>query len=163
MAVGITIAKLVMLTAAAVGVAAAAATLGPVFVAVKIIGAIYLVWLGIKMWHRRPAGTTSAGSGTPRARPVRSVATGVALGLSNPQAIVFYVALLPAAITPGAGVRLYVVLALVLCVVMAVVASVYIALGSRARRAAVSPAARRRADCLAGTLLIGSGVLVATR
>lgn len=163
LAVGITIAKLVMLTAAAVGVAAAAATLGPVFVAVKIIGAIYLVWLGIKMWRRRPAGTTSAASGTPRARPVRSVATGVALGLSNPQAIVFYVALLPAVITPDAGVRLYVVLALVLCAVMAVVASVYIVLGSRARRAAVSPAARRRADRLAGTLLIGSGVLVATR
>jgi len=81
----------------------------------------------------------------------------------NRQAIVFYVALLPAVINPGAGAKLYAALAVVLCAAMAVVATVYIALGSRARRAVSSPTARRRADRVAGTLLVGSGVLVATR
>lgn len=163
LAVGITLAKLVLLAAAAAGVSAAAAALGPVFIAIKIAGAAYLAWLGIKMWRRPPAATTPTASTTPRTRPVRAVATGFALGLSNPQAIVFYLALLPAVITPGAGVGLYAVLAVALCAVMAIVAAAYIALGARARRAAVSPTARRRADRIAGTLLIGSGVLVATR
>ncbi len=99
----------------------------------------------------------------PKVRPVRAAATGLALGMSNPQAIVFDVALLPAVITPGTGAGLYAALAVVLCAVMAVVATVYIALGSRARRAVSSPTARRRADRVAGTLLVGSGVLVATR
>jgi len=87
----------------------------------------------------------------------------VALGLSNPQAIIFYVALLPAVITPGTGTGVYVVLAVVLCVVMAAVSAVYITLGSRARDTTVSPTARRRANRVAGGLLISSGVLVAIR
>lgn len=163
LAVGITAAKLVLLAAAAAGVSAAAAALGPVFIAVKVAGAAYLLWLGIKMWRRPPAATKPAASATPPVGPVRAVATGFVLGVSNPQAIVFYLALLPAVITPGAGVGLYSVLAVALCAVMAIVATAYIALGARARRAAASPTARRRADRIAGTVLIGSGVLVATR
>ena len=163
LAVGITVAKLVMLSAAAAGVAAAAAALGPVFLALKVAGAAYLVWLGVKTWRRRGRSATPAVAVAARARPVRSGLTGLALGLSNPQAIIFYVALLPAVITPGAGLGLYAVLAVVLCAVMAVVATVYIALGARARRAAASPTARRRADRAAGALLVASGVLVATR
>ncbi len=159
LAAGITIAKLLMLTAAAAGVSAAAATLGTLFVALKVAGAAYLVWLGIRMWRRSPTeappGATSTSVG-----PVRVAATGLALGLSNPQAIIFYVALLPAVITPGTGAGVYVVLAVVLCVVMAAVSAAYITLGSRARRTAVSPTARRRAHRVAGGLLLMSGVLV---
>lgn len=163
LAVGITTAKLIMLSAAAAGVTAAAAALGPLFVVFKIAGASYLVWLGVKMWRRPSTDAVPLATAAPKVRPIRSAATGLALGLSNPQAIVFYVALLPAVITPGAGAGLYAVLAVVLCAVMAVVSTVYIALGTRARRAVASPNARRRADRIAGTLLVGSGVLVATR
>ncbi len=48
-AVGITAGKLVLLGLAALGVTAAAAALGPLFVAVKILGAAYLVWLGARL------------------------------------------------------------------------------------------------------------------
>jgi len=163
LAAGITIAKLVMLTGAAAGVSAAAATLGTMFVVLKIAGAAYLVWLGIRMWRRRLPAAAPLGGTSTKVGPVRAAATGVALGLSNPQAIVFYVALLPAVITPGTGAGVYVVLAVVLCVVMAAVSAVYIALGSRARRTANSPTARRRANRVAGSLLVTSGVLVAIR
>jgi threonine/homoserine/homoserine lactone efflux protein len=162
-AVGITVAKLIMLTAAAAGVSAAAATLGPMFVVFKFAGAAYLAWLGVRMWRRRASGTTPIASAPSEVKPVRGAVTGVALGLSNPQAIIFYVALLPAVIPPGAGPGLYAVLAVVLCAVMAAVATVYITLGSRARRTAANPDARRRADRIAGSLLIGSGILVAIR
>jgi len=162
LAAGITAAKLIMLAAAAAGVVAAAA-LGPMFVALKIAGAAYLIWLGVRMWWRLLSGPSPVVGAAPKVRPVCAAATGLALGMSNPQAIVFYVALLLAVINPGAGAGLYAALAVVLCAVMAVVATVYIALGSRARRAVSSPTARRRADRVAGTLLVGSGVLVATR
>jgi len=94
---------------------------------------------------------------------MRAAVTGFSFGLSNPQAIVFYVALLPAVINPGASAGLYVVLGVVLCAVMMVVATVYITLGSRARRSAISVTARQRADRVAGSLLVGSGILVAIR
>ncbi len=161
LAVGITVAKLIMLSAAAAGVSAAA-TLGTMFVVLKIAGAAYLVWLGIRMWRRSPTTAPPTGAST-KIRPARAAATGIALGLSNPQAIIFYVALLPAVITPGAGGGVYLVFAVVLCVVMAAVSAVYITLGSRARRTAQSPTAARRANRVAGSLLITSAVLVATR
>jgi len=79
------------------------------FVVLKIAGAAYLMWLGIKMWRRPSTGAVPVASAPPKIRTVRAAATGLALGLSNPQAIVFYVALLPAVITPGAGAGLYAV------------------------------------------------------
>ncbi len=147
LAAGITAAKLIMLAAAAAGVVAAAA-LGPMFVALKIAGAAYLIWLGVRMWWRLLSGPSPVVGAAPKVRPVCAAATGLALGMSNPQAIVFYVALLLAVINPGAGAGLYAALAVVLCAAMAVVATVYIALGSRARRAVSSPTARRRVTAL---------------
>lgn len=163
LAVGITAAKLIMLAAAASGVVAAAAVLGPMFVLLKVAGASYLIWLGVNMWRQRSTDTAPLGSATPMVSPVRSAATGLALGLSNPQAIVFYVALLPAVITPGAERGLYAVLAGALCAVMALVATVYIALGSRARHAVANATARHRANRIAGALLVGVGAMVAAR
>jgi len=61
LAVGITVAKLIMLSAAAAGVSAAA-TLGTMFVVLKIAGAAYLVWLGIRMWRRSPTTAPPTGA-----------------------------------------------------------------------------------------------------
>jgi threonine/homoserine/homoserine lactone efflux protein len=52
-AIGITAGKLVLLALAAAGVTAAAAALGPMFVVVKVVGAAYLVWLGLRLWRRK--------------------------------------------------------------------------------------------------------------
>lgn len=164
LAVGITVGKLVLLTLAAVGVTAAAAALGPLFIAVKLAGAAYLVLLGIRLWRRDPRRPATAASAPAGSRSFgRGAATGLGLAVSNPQAILFYVAVLPTVVRPGSGAGLYLALAAMLCAVMASVAGGYIALGARARSAAGSPTARRRADRLAGTLLIGAGALIATR
>jgi len=72
LAAGITIAKLVMLTAAAAGVSAAAATFGTMFVLLKIAGAAYLVWLGIKMWRRQPPAAAPPGGASTKVGPVRA-------------------------------------------------------------------------------------------
>lgn len=117
---------------------------------------------------RRPAvRRQSAPAREPRTlRPrstIRSAGTGLALAVSNPQAILFYVAILPAVIRPGGGVLLYLALAATLGAVMTLVAGFYIALGARARTAAGSPTARRRADQLAGAALIAAGAVVAAR
>jgi threonine/homoserine/homoserine lactone efflux protein len=85
------------------------------------------------------------------------------LALSNPQAILFYVAILPGVVVEdGSGLQ-YLAFAAALLAVMAVVAAAYIALGVKARAAAVSPRASRYADRVAGTVLIGAGGLVAAR
>jgi threonine/homoserine/homoserine lactone efflux protein len=161
-AIGITAGKLVLLLLASTGVTAAAAALGPLFVAVKIAGAAYLVWLGVKLWRRAPR---TAPQDAPAAAGGfrRGVAAGAGLALSNPQAILFYVAILPGVVHQGGGAWQYAAYAVALVVVMALVAAVYIGLGSRARAAATSPRATRTADRLAGTMLVGAGCFVAAR
>lgn len=158
-AVGITLGKLVLLALAAAGVTAAAAALGPLFVAVKAAGAAYLIWLGVRAWRRSPEAAR-------RAAPVevvsfgRGLAAGAALAVSNPQALLFYVAVLPGVADEGAPVTQYVAFGGVLLVVMACVAAVYIFLGARARTAAASPGASRYTNRLVGATLIAAGLLV---
>jgi threonine/homoserine/homoserine lactone efflux protein len=161
-AIGITAGKLVLLLLAATGVTAAAVTLGPVFVAFKIAGAAYLVWLGVKLWRQAPRPTApDAPVAAPGVR--RGIAAGAGLALSNPQAILFYVAILPGVVDQDGGAVQYASYAAALLIVMTLVACTYIGLGSRARAAATSPRATRNADRLAGAMLVGAGCFVAAR
>jgi threonine/homoserine/homoserine lactone efflux protein len=163
LALGIILGKLLMLTAAVVGLAALVSVLGPFFVALKFCGAAYLVWLGVKKW--RNAGRALAASET--AKPVgflAEIGLGLAMTLSNPIAIVFYLALLPGAIdisgvTPGS----YAVLCSIIVGVMAVIAIGYGLLAEIARKLFSSSNSKARVDCAAGAMMIGAGILVATR
>jgi threonine/homoserine/homoserine lactone efflux protein len=128
----------------------------------------YLVWLAVKLWrragHLRPAETLSSGlpSGETEAG-WRDIGLGAVLTASNPQALLFYVAVLPAVLgserIPAAQ---YLLLCLVLSAVMAAIATGYIGLATRPRTA-LSCSRRRVAD-RAGALLLGLiGAVVAAR
>ncbi len=101
-ALGLTVGKLVLLTAALVGVTAAAAALGPAFVFLKLAGSAYLLWLAVKLWRRaghahppepvppapiRPWPCPWRGPGPGAAW--RGVGLGAVLTVSNPQALLF--------------------------------------------------------------------------
>jgi threonine/homoserine/homoserine lactone efflux protein len=161
-AIGITAGKLVLLALAAAGVTAAAAALGPMFVVVKVVGAAYLVWLGLRLWRRRPEPVAQS---APVDSPSfgRGAAVGAGLALSNPQAILFYVAILPGVVTEELHALQYLSYAAALVVVMALVAAVYIGLGARARSAVVSPRGTRYADRAAGAMMVVAGGFVAAR
>ncbi|RCX26602.1 LysE family translocator [Thioalbus denitrificans] len=67
-----------------------------VFTAVKLLGALYLVYLGLRLWRhgfQGPARTREAVRGS--ASPGRLYLNGLAVALSNPKAIAFTTALFP--------------------------------------------------------------------
>jgi len=71
------------------------------FVALKLAGAAYLVWLGIGLLRTRGAELALRGSA---ARPPgRLFADGALSNLSNPKIAVFYFAFLPQFVPPGAA------------------------------------------------------------
>ncbi len=77
----------------------------PVFITVKLIGAGYLIFLGIKLW-RNGFGLSTAQSleqTTPRQRPsmMNLYTNGIFVALSNPKVIAFTTALFPQFIQPG--------------------------------------------------------------
>jgi len=161
--VGIVAGKLVLLTAALVGLAALVQALGPAFVAVKVTGALYLVHLGVRTWRRAGRESRTPAS-TGSSRLASDVALGLGMALANPIAIMFYVALLPSVVDVAAvGVREAGVLFAIVIGIMGAVGTGYVALANASRRLFASPRARRGLDKGSGAVLIGAGVAIAAR
>jgi threonine/homoserine/homoserine lactone efflux protein len=105
-ALGVVTGCLVHVTAAAVGVSAVLAASASAFGALKVLGALYLLWLGLRLLSARGGGLGElAGSAVPQpTRPLRSVFTGGFLtNALNPKVALFFLAFVPQFIAPGAA------------------------------------------------------------
>lgn len=71
------------------------------FIALKLIGAAYLVWLGVQLLRSRGHELVAA-AGAPRSL-LRLFADGALSNVSNPKIAVFYFAFLPQFVAPGAA------------------------------------------------------------
>ncbi|WP_043652466.1 LysE family translocator [Nocardia thailandica] len=91
--------------AVAFGLGTVVATSATVFTAVKLLGALYLVHLGIAaIRHRGELAGALATDRTARTRgPVAMIRDGVVVGFANPKSIVFLAALLPQFVTLDHG------------------------------------------------------------
>lgn len=164
MSIGMVAGDFVYLFAALFGWAAIAPLLGDVFEVVRLLSAVYLIWLGIDAW-RKSSGYPAA---TERlAKPVsdrRDAALGFLISVSNPKVILFYIGLLPsfvdlARLTLADGAIVVAVIGTAVTGVMLV----YCAMASRSRRLFQSPRAITLIHRFAGTFLIGAGATIATR
>ena len=73
------------------------------FTAVKWIGAVYLIYLGVRVW-RSPAPIVAEAqqtAGSLVGRPARMFRQGFLVAVSNPKALIFFAAFLPQFIVPG--------------------------------------------------------------
>lgn len=70
------------------------------FTIIKLAGAAYLVWLGIKLW-RAPAQAWTEGAGKPVLSPARRFLEGLMLQFTNPKAIAFFLSILPQFVDPA--------------------------------------------------------------
>lgn len=160
---GVALGDLAAATLSLVGVGTLLAASATIFGLVKWTGAIYLVYLGARMWSspaRAPSaeGRAMAGSGPGRA----IFRQAFLVTLLNPKSIVFFIAFLPqfirhdAPFLPQAAV-------LVSCFVVlgALNAAGYALAAGSARRFFGRPGVFRRASRTGGTLLIGAGIAAA--
>ena len=142
---------------AAVGVAAVVATSAEAFTAVKLVGAVVLVILGLQSLRgRRAAETVAAPAG---GAPLRD---GVVTSLANPKLAVFFAALFPQFVPDGASVLFSALLMAAMIVAFDLVwYSMLAYLVARARRAFVEGPWLARAERLTGAVLVGLGVRLA--
>lgn len=165
MIVGIILGDLIYFYAAVLGLAALARSMGELFIAVKFAGAAYLVWLGIKLWRERPAEPTAAdATPAPAQSDRRSLLGGFMVTISNPKTIAFYAGLLPTFIdleklSTGDALAMGVIVVLT----VGLIPAAYALAAAGSRRFFRSPGRMRILNRAAGTMLIGSGVTVATR
>lgn len=128
------------------------------FVIVKIIGALYLIYLGIQQWrapvHAGPEATVRVAPMSAR----RRFLIGVLTNATNPKGIIFMVAVLPQFIDPNRPLALQLfILAVTMCAVDLIVMHSYALLASRLQRFFRNVRAMRIQNRVFGSVLMGVG------
>jgi threonine/homoserine/homoserine lactone efflux protein len=153
--------ELLWLVAAVLGLSALAEASGAAFLLLRWAGVAYLLWLAWKLWTRPPA--------APEDLPLGESGWGIflaglALTLSNPKIMVFYLALLPSLIDMGSvtALGLLELCAVALLVMMAVDLG-WAGAAAWARRWLRTPRAVRLANRVGATAMGGAALVIATR
>lgn len=156
---GLQTALLLQLALVAIGLGALLAASESAFLAVKLAGAAYLVWLGIQKW-REPVGKSGeSAEGELKSGFYRQ---GILVNLGNPKAIVFIAALVPQFIDPAAPRALqFLVIAATMFSIDVAVMSGYALLASRFRGAVRSHRAVLLQNRVFGGIFISAGCILA--
>ena len=126
---GLQCALLLQLGIVAAGLGALISASPRAFDAIRLAGAVYLIWLGIQKWR---TSSDEAGEGDYSAKYRGFFLQGMLVNLSNPKAIVFMTALMPPFIDPGrAQLPQFLIIALTMCATDVIVMSCYALLAER--------------------------------
>lgn len=160
---GIIVGDLIFLMLAIFGLSAIAYALGELFFFVKIGGGAYLIWLGYKMWTAAPAPRSLDPGAAAKNRSQRFL-SGLLITLSNPKVIIFYCGFLPTFMDLRVLTLIDIaIVGAVVSIVLASVMGVYAYFASRTRRLFTSRRSALMLNRSAGTVLVGTGVVIATR
>ena len=163
--VGIAVGVLVWAVVTTLGIAGLLAASAVAFTAVKLVGAAYLVLLGVRALLAARRGDYTTYQHTPDARATGAVVAfrqGLVTNLLNPKVAVFFVALLPQFLPTSATTVDHLLLAAVAAGVTLTWFTVLAGVVSALRRLLTSNRARRTLDVVTGTLLVGLGIRIAT-
>ena len=167
-ALGVSTGQAVWTLAASAGVAALLVASEPAFVALKLAGAAYLVFLGAQALvaaFRRRATKSRAVAGAPSRAlaPATAFRQGVLSNLGNPKMAVFFTSLLPQfAPAGGASFPVMLALGLLFCTMTLAWLSAYSVAVDRAGDVLRRPAVRRVLDAVTGAVLVALGLRLAT-
>jgi len=160
---GIVLGDVIFLLFAAFGLSMVAQALGNMFFIVKICGGAYLIWLGVRIWLKKPEPVIGNQN-----RNIHSqwgnFATGLVITLSNPKVILFYCGFLPTFLDLSALTLIdLVIVVTIITIVLGCVLGTYAFLASRARRMFTNQQAVRRLNRAAGGVMVAAGVAIAIR
>jgi threonine/homoserine/homoserine lactone efflux protein len=163
-ALGVSSSNLVQGTAAAFGLSALIVKVQPLFEAIKWAGVAYLAYLGVQAIRsaRRGEYAPLDDAEGNASQNVAGWRQGFISNITNPKVLVFYLAVLPQFLTPGAGLGWLLVLAwshaiLGLAYLMVLITGLH-----GARRLLMRRKVRRGLDATTGAVLLGFGAKLAT-
>ena len=94
-AMGIVLGDLVFIMLAILGLSVVAEAMGNLFVVIKYLGAVYLLWLGFSLLKARSKATITVNKTREKGSLVASFIAGFILTLGDIKAVIFYVSLFP--------------------------------------------------------------------
>jgi threonine/homoserine/homoserine lactone efflux protein len=162
-ALGMAVSDIIYLILACFGLAVIAEHYGQLFTAIRIIGALYLIYLGWKMWHDRSHLSDDA---KPQARgtALMGFVQGFLISASNPKVILFYIAFLPTFMDLSVLTHRDIAIAAVLCLVGLMIGLMAVSFtASWARRYFQSKKAMTGLNRVAGSIMMSAGLYIGTR
>ena len=158
---GVTLGDFTAMTASLLGAGAVLAASATLFTILKLVGAAYLIWLGIGLWRAEPelANLEDTSSGTSNSSMFWNAYVVTAL---NPKSIVFFVAFVPQFVDPSAAVLpQFVILEATFLFLAALGAAIWAILAGNLRDRFRRPDTLRKVNRAGAGFLIGAGVLTA--
>jgi threonine/homoserine/homoserine lactone efflux protein len=163
-ALGVCLGILVHTALAAFGVGAILHASEMLFLALKLAGAAYLVYLGLRLVLSREAARLGA-TGGGKLAPLALIRQGVLSNVTNPKIVLFFFAFLPQFVDPASAhpTRELVFLGVLYAVLaLPVKSAVALAAGSLSERAMRHPGAMKWMNRASGAVLVGLGLRLAT-
>ena len=146
------------------GAGALLAASATAFAALKLAGAAYLVWLGVRLWRARPELAPSDVAALPAGSGSRMFFNSFVVTALNPKGIVFFVAFVPQFIDPAQpALAQFIVLEATFLVLAAINVVIWAVLAGALRARFTRPSTLRTVNRLGAGCMIGAGVWTATR
>ena len=159
---GVISGDIIALTFSLLGVGAVLAASAVAFTVMKWIGALYLIYLGIKAW-RSPISDEEADA-EPAGNKWRVYKDSLIVTALNPKALIFFMAFFPLFISPEASnvLQQMLILAATFVFISLVSTSLYAYFGGRIKDWVSTTKARARFNKVSGSVLIGAGMVTST-
>lgn len=159
---GIALANAIYFALSATGVAALIVASGTLFAVIKWVGVAYLFYLGVAALRSKSSALTVTHDARDAVTGLRAFWQAVVVELSNPKALLYFVALLPQFIDPSRPLAMQMLVFGVTCIVLDTGAyTLYAWLGSKTKRFTASVKFVTASNRTAGCLLMLAGVLMA--
>jgi RhtB (resistance to homoserine/threonine) family protein len=161
--IGVAVGLAIWTVAAALGLAALLHASSVAFFALKIAGALYLIWVGVQLLRTRGAAPTDDAVRTVDRRGARkAIRQGLLCDLGNPKVGVFFTSFLPQFVHGhGSAFPSLLALGLIFCVLTLAWLTVYAVVIGRSSSLLRRPRVRLALDRLTGVVFVGFGIRLA--
>ena len=161
-AAGVSSGQAIWTLATSAGLAVILVASGPLFLAVRLAGAAYLIYLGVRSLIKAATSSASGGPATPgqagRLAPRTAFWQGLLSNLSNGKMVAFFISLLPQFAGPHPGFVMLALLGLNFCLLTVTWLIAYALAIDRMKALLIRGRVQRAMDALLGAVLVGLGV-----
>lgn len=158
---GVVLGDFTAMTASLLGAGALLAASAELFTVLKLAGAAYLIWLGVRLWRSDPRLDTIDAAAVPKGRRAIFLHSYVVTAL-NPKSIVFFVAFVPQFVDPAApALAQFAVLEATFLALAGVNAALWAVAAGALRARFRRPSTLKLVNRIGGGFLIGAGLLTA--
>lgn len=153
---GLVIGDIIFLMLAIFGLSAIAHIMGDLFICIKYLGGVYLIWLGFKLFREKPKPITI--KGIKELSWTTNLFSGLFITLGNPKVILFYLSFLPTFVDLETLTKTDIItVTFIIFTVIGGVLLSYAYLATKAKKFFKNKKSETRINRIAGFVMMGTG------